>query len=150
MKLILTKYFKSKKSAVKTLIFGYFIGSFTLWMGLSFHHEYRKYGYFTDHHDRIRIYGNDALISSLGIIIAASIILAFTLYATVIALYFVRRTDFTKLPTKPEVLICDKCQNPIDSKKVSGIVCPTCGGNLEDIKGYYGRHPELKETCEPL
>ena len=41
-------------------------------------------------------------------------------------------------------LICPKCKTPFNQKDVSNKQCPICKVNLEKLKGFYERHPELK------
>jgi len=43
-----------------------------------------------------------------------------------------------------EYLICVKCQNMVQVYKAPDGKCPKCGGDLEILKGFYERHPELK------
>ena len=43
-----------------------------------------------------------------------------------------------------KVLICPKCKEPFNKKDVPGERCPRCNVNLEEIEGFYDRHPELK------
>ena len=40
-------------------------------------------------------------------------------------------------------LICPKCQKALPYKTENR--CSTCGGELEDLKGFYERRPELKD-----
>ena len=42
-------------------------------------------------------------------------------------------------------LICSSCRHPIDKKNITENLCPTCGADLEELDGFYERHPELKE-----
>ena len=41
-------------------------------------------------------------------------------------------------------LICPKCRSPFNWKEVPDGRCPECKGELEDLEGFYERHPELK------
>lgn len=43
-----------------------------------------------------------------------------------------------------KVLICPKCKEPFNRKDVPGERCPKCEVQLEDLEGFYARHPELK------
>ena len=42
-------------------------------------------------------------------------------------------------------LICFKCQTPYDKNNINNNLCPSCNVELEPIKGFYERHPELKD-----
>ncbi|ACL01981.1 hypothetical protein Dalk_0272 [Desulfatibacillum aliphaticivorans] len=44
-----------------------------------------------------------------------------------------------------EVFMCPVCLNPIMGIDAANLKCPTCGRDLEPLKGFYDRHPELKE-----
>lgn len=43
-----------------------------------------------------------------------------------------------------KLLICPKCKTPFNQKDVTDGQCPKCEVQLEDLKGFYERHPELK------
>lgn len=45
----------------------------------------------------------------------------------------------------PEFLICAKCLKPLYKQTVIDNKCPECEGELENLEGFYDRHPELKE-----
>lgn len=49
-----------------------------------------------------------------------------------------------KTNNEARVLICPKCQDTFFDRDVSKNVCPNCNVVLEDVKGFYKRHPELK------
>jgi len=42
-------------------------------------------------------------------------------------------------------LICSHCRTLIEKKSITENQCPSCGANLEELDGFYERHPELKE-----
>jgi len=44
------------------------------------------------------------------------------------------------------VLICPKCREPYSKKDVPDERCPRCEVELEDLEGFYERHPELKKA----
>ena len=41
-------------------------------------------------------------------------------------------------------LKCLKCKDIFRSSELSSMNCPKCKGDLEDLEGFYERHPELK------
>jgi PHP family Zn ribbon phosphoesterase len=41
--------------------------------------------------------------------------------------------------------ICTKCREPLYALSTNDNKCPHCGGELENLNGFYDRHPELKE-----
>lgn len=48
-----------------------------------------------------------------------------------------------KLPDIPETVICLKCHQPISGDILKELKCPNCGGVVEDLRGFYDRHPEM-------
>ena len=55
-------------------------------------------------------------------------------------------TSIKRLKKKEESFeICFKCRKPLYAASTNDDKCPYCGGNLEDLDGFYERHPELKE-----
>lgn len=44
-----------------------------------------------------------------------------------------------------QYLICPKCQNVVETFQSADDKCSKCGEPLEDLKGFYERHPEFKE-----
>jgi hypothetical protein len=42
-------------------------------------------------------------------------------------------------------LKCLGCNKLFEDKKTSNFLCPHCGGQLEELNGFYDRHPEFKE-----
>lgn len=42
------------------------------------------------------------------------------------------------------VVICPKCVEPLWSNDNPSMVCTRCQSPLEDVRGFYDRHPELK------
>jgi len=57
-------------------------------------------------------------------------------------------TIFFKIKKKPDevplYVICTSCLKPWHSNETSDKACPDCGGGLEDVNGFYNRHPDLK------
>jgi hypothetical protein len=47
-----------------------------------------------------------------------------------------------------KVLMCPKCEKPFYKKDSSSSMCPECRTELEDLSGFYDRHPELKDKKE--
>lgn len=46
---------------------------------------------------------------------------------------------------EPKFLICAKCLKPLHLHAVKNNKCPECEGELENLEGFYDRHPELRE-----
>jgi hypothetical protein len=43
------------------------------------------------------------------------------------------------------ILICLGCRHLINKSDFSDKLCPKCGADLEELDGFYERHPELKK-----
>ena len=52
-----------------------------------------------------------------------------------------------KYKERERVLMCPACVKPIQKNDVPKLKCPECNGNLEDLIGFYERHPELREKA---
>ena len=42
--------------------------------------------------------------------------------------------------------ICPRCSKPFHQKDVPGKKCPDCDVDLENLEGFYDRHPEAKQA----
>ena len=144
MKVLLSDYFRSKTTAKKTVTLCYAFSSIVFWLGITLYYEYRRYGYITGRGAIVS--GNDALITVVATVSLAIVAFLFAVYATVMYLFFAKRSDFTKVPDLPDALICSSCERAFSRDEVSNFVCPVCSGHLESVKGFYKRNPECKET----
>ena len=63
----------------------------------------------------------------------------------ILGIFFIR-SYFKNKPDYTEVLMCPKCIKPFDTVTIGTRVCPKCETKLEKLKGFYERHPELKEN----
>ena len=50
-----------------------------------------------------------------------------------------------KAKDEKRVLMCPKCVKPFYKKDVPTLRCPGCQTSLEDLSGFYERHPDLKD-----
>lgn len=50
-----------------------------------------------------------------------------------------------KKHAKEKYLICPKCKESFNQKDAINHLCPTCAVKLEDLEGFYDRHPEMKQ-----
>ncbi len=41
--------------------------------------------------------------------------------------------------------MCPACMKPFSNENISNSRCPECGNDVEDLEGFYDRHPELKK-----
>ena len=44
-----------------------------------------------------------------------------------------------------KILMCSKCIKPLYKRDAPTLRCPDCQNPLEDLSGFYERHPELKD-----
>jgi len=50
-----------------------------------------------------------------------------------------------KAKDENRLLMCPKCIKPFYKKDCYDLKCPECQALLEDLSGFYERHPELKD-----
>jgi len=50
-----------------------------------------------------------------------------------------------KAKNDKRVLMCQKCVKPFYKKDCPSSRCPECQTTLEELSGFYDRHPELKD-----
>ncbi len=50
-----------------------------------------------------------------------------------------------KAKNDKKVLMCPKCIKPFYKKDCEDLKCPDCQTPLEELSGFYERHPELKD-----
>jgi hypothetical protein len=53
--------------------------------------------------------------------------------------------DWKKSKIMEKVLICPKCLKPEWAIDHPSLKCPNCDSDLEQMDGFYERHPDLKE-----
>ena len=49
-----------------------------------------------------------------------------------------------KIKEEKKVLMCPQCLKPFYKRDCNDLKCPQCQATLEDLSGFYERHPELK------
>jgi hypothetical protein len=103
--------------------------------------QYKEFGY-------IRVRGNiytsqDSILTIYGCTFAVALMIMMTIYSTFYGLYQAKRG---KIPNLPVNSICYNCQSVFNVSEITSMVCAKCGGKLEDLKGFYDRHPEKNTT----
>ncbi len=78
MKLILNKFFLSRKSARKTVAIGYIFSIVTFLGAMLVYYEYSKYGYFLSR--RTIIPGDDALFTAIALLAVSIAFFLFAIY----------------------------------------------------------------------
>lgn len=76
--------------------------------------------------------------------IQAAVIGTYACYKIIQALKSIYRDDFNNLP-ETSTMICVKCMEPAILDEATGMICKKCGGTLEEVRGFYDRHPELNK-----
>jgi hypothetical protein len=123
--------FKSKKDAFRTF-FSYFSAPwFIVILGIAGVGKTRRA-------DLVSY--EQAKLSIFFIIIAALLSLPFWWYKAFWAVSAIMNDECSG---EPETVICLSCQMPFLFTKVKNIQYPKCNGVLENLEGFYERHPEL-------
>jgi hypothetical protein len=78
------------------------------------------------------------------VVIFSVIILVYSWHKAFGAVRAIMSKEFDKLPDIPETVICLKCGESFPGRDIKGSECAKYGGSLEDLRGFYERHPELK------
>jgi hypothetical protein len=78
------------------------------------------------------------------VVIISVLILVYSWHKAFGAVRAIMSKEFDTLPDIPETVICLKCGEPFPGRDIKGSECGKCGGPLEDLRGFYERHPELK------
>ena len=68
----------------------------------------------------------------------------FGIVAVLIALFFFFYAIFGKWHNQ-QTFIFQKCEKTVNRTGDKEVYCPKCGTKMEPLKGFYDRHPELKE-----
>lgn len=64
---------------------------------------------------------------------------------------FAVRKKFTHIFSDTTIYLkCLCCGELFDEDEKPHLQCPKCGGDLENIEGFYDRHPELKEDKKEI
>ena len=135
--------YSSKRRFLRTIGKYYLLSAIVLLATLSMFDDYKKSGGIVIRRG-VPVIGNQAL----GFIVALFFVclIAF-IYASFIGLYglrYYKSASATKWNLTPEYWICIKCNTTFPGYSVNNHCCPQCSGNLEDLNGYYERHPELR------
>lgn len=74
-------------------------------------------------------------------------------YITVSVLFFVISIIFLFLAYREKIganydseknYMCSECLKPFSENQITDDKCPICGSKVENLKGFYDRHPNLK------
>jgi hypothetical protein len=71
--------------------------------------------------------------------------LAYGIFSIIGGILFIVVTLKSKSESKKEkLLICPKCEETIKENDITQALCLRCGVKLEQLVGFYDRHPELR------
>ena len=76
------------------------------------------------------------------ILFAVIMVFPYGLYKAYWAVIAITRNDYS---SESETVVCLKCYEMFSVYKVDKMVCPKCTGSLENLNGFYDRHPDLKD-----
>lgn len=68
----------------------------------------------------------------------------FLIGGLVLTLFAILKKDFPK-EKGDEYMMCVSCLKPSFRKELRDEKCPFCNGIVEELKGFYERHPKLKD-----
>ncbi|GAB6096434.1 hypothetical protein JCM14469_26870 [Desulfatiferula olefinivorans] len=103
----------------------------------------QKKGYYVEPRGDYLVEGFGIAKPLYSLITISSMVIIYYLLKTIYILIFIKKEDrIDNFP--PPYVTCVKCKKTYDSYKIHDLTCTECGGDLEDLKGFYERHPELK------
>jgi len=76
------------------------------------------------------------------ILFAVIMVFPYGLYKAYWAVIAIIRNDYSD---ESEMVICLNCNEMFSIHKVNKMICPKCTGALENLSGFYDRHPDLKD-----
>ncbi len=135
------RYFYSKKTMLRTLACFYLFGSLLLLIGSHWRESYIQVGYYIDYRNYLIIRGNEAIVPIYGTILCSFIILGASLYLTIYGLVLFKKGLLLDIPINA---ICNKCDSVFKGYELKNMLCPKCRNVLEDLRGFYQRHPDKK------
>ena len=62
------------------------------------------------------------------------------------SIFLVIKNKYKGTHIENKQLICPKCEEVVELTNSGESYCPHCGKKLEKLKGFYERHPELKDN----
>lgn len=99
------------------------LGCLTIWLGVHYYiHQWdSRYGF--------------PISKGAGVVLS--------IFGVLILLYGLIRRNIPK-SYDDDFVICLDCRASFYAKEVSENTCPNCNGRIENVEGFYDRHPELR------
>lgn len=94
-----------------------------------------------------RVYTPDQTRQEIGIaIVVVALVLIYSWYKMFRLFFVMNSKDYETWPEGdiPETVKCLNCLEPFAGNKLTTLKCPKCGGSLEDLRGFFERHPDLR------
>ncbi len=108
-----------------------------LLMSLMYLSTYKRHGFISGGKlGDFLVKGQDALFLIYGTMICAFSIILFSTFLTI------QTISGKDKPIPPENVICPNCKKIFKGDDVPNLICSICGTTLEDLKGFYKRHPD--------
>jgi hypothetical protein len=140
--------FESKKTLIQLLLFYYLFAGLFFYKGLSFYSVYKEYGSFKMwffSQLTVDIFEGSRAVTVISVILFIGC--ALTVYSIYLCVccFVLKENDYW-----PAFFICKQCLRPYARVDITSNSCHECGAILENLVGFYDRHPELKVKSENL
>lgn len=118
--------------------------------GLLFVSQYTEYGYInTARWAFVPTFGKKAVLIMCTTLSAGIFFVLWSFYLLFCRSKFSRRGEFGPAVDRPDYVICANCGEVFNGLALVANLCPKCSGQLENLEGFYDRHPDLKRRDFP-
>jgi len=113
--------------------------------------RYARYGYVNTARwpSFIPSYGKVALFILYTAFAASVVFWIYAIYLSVCGWLWRKSGYLRPSAINPEFVICGACDTPYRGIEVVNLLCPKCGTRVEDLEGYYDRHPDPRQKDSP-
>lgn len=145
------KPLKTRKQLKKSTLFSILLALGVSIIPVTMYTDYKRYGFIYTGKGRVfTATGEEALAIIYGIACAAFCLWIMAGYNCLRSVTKIKRGEFSEQDEAPEFVICTNCGEPQRSEDLLAGNCRKCTGNVEDVEGYYDRHPELKPQSQAI
>ena len=96
-----------------------------------------------------RFEGEGAEVTIKGVRVFGGLLALYTIFLTVSGFYSIKNNVFKDIRKHaPSFVICPNCLKTMRGRNVPNYLCPECNVLLENIVGFYDRHPDLLPQIE--
>jgi intracellular septation protein A len=135
--------YSSKKRFFTTVGKWYLITLVILIPNVTMYNKFKQSGYIMIR--TVVVNGNDALYFIGSSFFVCLITFIYASFIGMYGLWYFKTSSAKKVDLTPENWICIKCRTTFAGYSVNNCSCPKCGHDLEDLEGFYERHPQLKK-----